>query len=469
VGNYDRLDQVSPSFCLAKWYQVTIHLQNGHTHSCHHPQTHLVPLAELVDNPSALHNTVFKKQQRKKMLKGTRPAECDYCWRVEDAAKDNISDRTLKSKEFWAEPHFDEAKSLPWDANVVPTYLEVSFSNVCNFKCSYCSPRDSSKWADEVKQHGPFPVAGRIDVLKPFKKPEGVAIPEREENPYVDAFWKWWPEIYPKLKVFRVTGGEPLLSKHTMRVLEWILEHPQPDLHLAINSNLVVPKEIYDRFLGLVSKIVARGCVKNFELYTSVDAHGKRAEYIRDGLDYGTWLANVRKFFETIPEKRLVIMCAFNALSVTSFSRMYADVIELRKAYPTTGPGASADGRIYIDLPYLRHPEHQCAMVLPPEYGERVDAILAEMQRIPEAASAELLKLTRIRSLMRHTWPEKKLRAARANFFRFFSEHDRRRGTNFLETFPEMAEFWQVCRDAAESSFFQTPVGTRVLKAFATS
>ena len=28
----DELNAVSPSFCLAKWYQSTIHLQYGHTH-----------------------------------------------------------------------------------------------------------------------------------------------------------------------------------------------------------------------------------------------------------------------------------------------------------------------------------------------------------------------------------------------------------------------------------------------------
>jgi len=33
----------------------------------------------------------------------------------------------------------------------------------------------------------------------------------------------------------------------------------------------------------------------------------------------------------------------------------------------------------------------------------------------------------------------------RGDFYRFFNEHDRRRGTNFLETFPEMSSFWQQC------------------------
>ena len=65
---HELLNSVSPTLCLAKWQQVTIHLQNGHTHSCHHPQTHKIPLEEIKENPSALHNTKYKKEQRKLML-----------------------------------------------------------------------------------------------------------------------------------------------------------------------------------------------------------------------------------------------------------------------------------------------------------------------------------------------------------------------------------------------------------------
>ena len=66
----DLLDKVSPSFCLAKWNQVSIHLGAGMTHSCHHPAAHKIPIEELTISPSALHNTDFKKHQRKMMLEG---------------------------------------------------------------------------------------------------------------------------------------------------------------------------------------------------------------------------------------------------------------------------------------------------------------------------------------------------------------------------------------------------------------
>ena len=51
----DALNNISGSFCIAKWKQTTLHLQNGHTHSCHHPATHKVPWQELTTRPSALH------------------------------------------------------------------------------------------------------------------------------------------------------------------------------------------------------------------------------------------------------------------------------------------------------------------------------------------------------------------------------------------------------------------------------
>jgi hypothetical protein len=34
---------------------------------------------------------------------------------------------------------------------------------------------------------------------------------------------------------------------------------------------------------------------------------------------------------------------------------------------------------------------------------------------------------------------------AQADFYRFFSEHDHRRGTDFLKTFPEMQSWWEQC------------------------
>jgi hypothetical protein len=186
------INEVSPSFCIAKWKQVTMHLQNGHTHSCHHPGTHLVPLDEISTNPTALHNTNYKKEQRKLMLEGKRPEECDYCWRVEDNAPENLSDRILKSADTnWALPYLEQIKNSNWDHNIDPSYVEVSFSSVCNFKCSYCSPQFSSMWMEEIEKHGPYPTSNSFNNLSYLNQQKLIPIPNKEENPYVDAFWEW--------------------------------------------------------------------------------------------------------------------------------------------------------------------------------------------------------------------------------------------------------------------------------------
>ena len=47
VVTRDKLNALSPSMCMAKWLQVSLHLPQGRTHSCYHPPTHPIPLDEL--------------------------------------------------------------------------------------------------------------------------------------------------------------------------------------------------------------------------------------------------------------------------------------------------------------------------------------------------------------------------------------------------------------------------------------
>ena len=61
----DQLNNHSPTLCMAKWLQVSINLTNGSTQSCYHPPPHPVPLEELAIDISALHNTNYKKNERK--------------------------------------------------------------------------------------------------------------------------------------------------------------------------------------------------------------------------------------------------------------------------------------------------------------------------------------------------------------------------------------------------------------------
>ena len=62
----------------------------------------------------------------------------------------------------------------------------------------------------------------------------------------MNAFWKWWPDLYPRLKVFRLTGGEPLIDPNTFKILDYIERRPNRDMELAFTTNLCPPLKMRD-------------------------------------------------------------------------------------------------------------------------------------------------------------------------------------------------------------------------------
>jgi organic radical activating enzyme len=441
------LDRTGPGMCLAKWLQVTLHLQNGHTHSCHHPNTHKIPVEEIAEDPSALHNTSFKKEQRKLMITGSRPEECHFCWNVEDNAptdSDVFSDRIYKSTDTWAgEKKYFDVMYAGWEHNIKPTYLEVSFSHACNFKCAYCSPHISSKWMEEIEKFGGYPTTLQYNNLEHTKHQDKLPIPIKEHNPYVEAFWKWWPDIYSTLHTFRITGGEPLMSKDTFKVLDYIIENPNPNLELAINSNCVLPDKLFDKFLEKIKIIQDNKCVKKFTLYTSAEAYGAKAEYIRNGMDYEVWLESCHKFLEQVPTANFAIMSTYNALSITSYTEFLKDILIMKLKHH------NEERSISLDIPYLDNPKWMSVRILPTDY---IPMLLKQVEYMKANHCSgkgfqewEIAKLERIQYLIKEDPEQVWLK----DFGLFFDEHDNRRGTNFLETFPELTKLYNYCKSIA--------------------
>jgi len=438
-----KVNAVSPCFCMAKWMHVTIHLMTGHTHSCYLPATHKIPLDEIKDNPSALHNTKYKKEQRKKMLKGERPAECGICWSIEDLPGNQVSDRHMRSVDSWTMPFFDKISKSTGDEDVNPSYVEVSFSSACNFKCSYCAPHVSTSWMEEIRKQGPYPLSDNMShQWLPWFEENGLLPIDEDVNPYVDAFWKWWPDLVKDLMFFRITGGEPLLSRQTFKVMEWINEHSLPKLELSINSNLGIPEKQFNKFLELLKPMLEQKKVKDFILHTSIDTYGAHAEYIRHGLNFKAFEANLCRYLDENPTAPVAFMCTFNNLSVAGFHDFIDWVISLRKRYN------NEQRSILLDIPHLQGPLWLSARILPGEYHAIMQDHIDYMKsRLDDGIlPAEVFKMERILEWMKSPAEEAWLRTERKNFYLFFSEHDRRRGTDFLKTFPTMSQFWYDCK-----------------------
>jgi len=113
--------------------------------------------------------------------------------------------------------------------------MELRASNLCNFSCVMCFPRDSSEIAKEVRNI-------------------------TEEN------WSQVVDITKNLKTLILTGGEPMLIKKYYDLLD----------HLDQNIQLMR--------------------IKNFQLQLSIDGVGETAELQRKGTDWETVEKNIRLY-----------------------------------------------------------------------------------------------------------------------------------------------------------------------------
>lgn len=435
----EKINNVSCSFCTAKWLQTTLMLQNGYNHSCHHPAPHKIPLEEIEADPAALHNSQFKKAQRAKMLNGERPAECGYCWKIEDLDKGYFSDRHYKTSDTWAWDRFEDiAKSNPQD-NVYPSYLEVSFSNACNFACAYCSPEISSKWMEDIKQNGSYPTKHGAHDLDYLEQSGKMPYRNRDYNPYVEAFWKWFPDALPHLKVLRITGGEPTMSKDTWKLLDYLIENPRNGLDISINTNGCVEDKLIDKLILKVNALAAVGV--KVDIYTSLESIGKQAEYARDGLNYNIWLNNIERFLKET-NSTIAIMTTVNVLSLTTFVEFIRAVMNLRKVYNTSFEW----NRIPLSINIMHWPPHlQCTLLdkeIRTDIANSIELTCKNWLKYysPEKYARIYLEeydqIKRLCEYLRNTDPALE---HRQDFVRYIQAYDKRRNKDFSQTFPEFA------------------------------
>jgi len=431
------LDTKSASFCGAKWYNATIWLGSGMTTSCHHPLPHKVSAEEVEINPMALHNTGQKKLERQMMQQGKRPKGCEYCWKIEDSSDEAISDRPYKSM-IYGEDELAFAYALPSQTDVNLRTLEIAFDRTCNFACSYCNPAFSTTWVKDIKQHGPYTDL-TSDGRNHFTHEHGSSQLYRvgETNPYVEAFFKWWEsDLKDTLQELRITGGEPTMSADLWRLLDWF-KNNQSNVRLAINSNLGAKDDLIDRL------IEASHTINNLEIYTSCEATGSIAEYIRDGMEYNQWVNNIDRIINEGNLKALHVMATINSLCLHDICDFLDSMIIMKEKYGKNYPT--------FTLNILRFPSFQSPTLLPNEIKVQVAKELkswfnknCENSLLHDMERQHILRLiTYLESVdSPHTGASDMGELAR-DFKNFYHQYDKRRNKNFIETFPKFTNWYK--------------------------
>ena len=435
------INSISPSFCGAKWYNATIWLGNGTTASCHHPPAHKIPLEEVAMSYKAIHNTQYKKLVRKQMLEGQRPKECEYCWKIEDLGNDKISDRVHKSV-IYSEEELSQCKSLyGWEKDVDLRTLEIAFDPNCNFACSYCNASFSTTWQNDIKKNGPYQNLVS-DGGGAFQHDGAHSLPygrKNEGNPYIDAFWKWWEgELQYTLRELRVTGGEPTMSRDFWKLMKWWEQNPDCNVEFAVNSNLGQKDELFEELLR------ASHNIKSFHLYTSCEAIGKQAEYIRDGLNWEKWIRNIDRMMGEGNVQSVNCMMTINSLCLFSITEFMDEMLKLKIKYKSQSPVCSFN--------ILRFPSFQSIVTLPMDIRqERAKAIEDWIEKNWDDEKNGFIQwekdsMTRLVTYIRqvesgHAFTSS-LESRERDFKSFYMQYDIRRNKNFIEAFPMLKSWW---------------------------
>jgi sulfatase maturation enzyme AslB (radical SAM superfamily) len=173
--------------------------------------------------------------------------------------------------------------------NQTYAYFDVRISNLCNLRCVYCNPTESSSIAVE---QGAAPVLFSSIQM---------------DNNYLELIKNNLPNIVEMY----FCGGEPLMIAENYAILDLIIEQGRNrNIALKYNSNCtqlqLKDKNILDYW-------------KQFDTVTlnaSIDSHGDTLSYIRHGSDWQTIYNNLKTIKETCGHVRIKLTSVLTALNV---------------------------------------------------------------------------------------------------------------------------------------------------------
>jgi hypothetical protein len=225
------------------------------------------------------------------------------------------------------------------------------------------------------------------------------------------------------------------MSGETWKLLDWFKSNKgKSQTRLAINSNLGVDVDV-DRLLDSIDGL-------EVDIYTSQESVYAQAEYIRDGLDYTAWVANVQKLLDSDRIRAVHCMATINALCLDSLPSLLYQLLEFKQIYGRE--------RVSFTLNILRFPSFQSALVLPDDlrtyYKEKLQDFLDRNQSNPYMHEHEINHTQRlidyldvVKTPHSEAFEMPKLHN---DFKQFYTQYDQRRGKDFVNTFPIIKDWY---------------------------
>jgi hypothetical protein len=226
------------------------------------------------------------------------------------------------------------------------------------------------------------------------------------------------------------------MSGYTWQLLDWFkVNKGRSQTRFAINSNLGMSTED-------VVKLLDRADGVELDLYTSNESLTDHAEYIRDGLEWTQWIANMHMLAGSRRLRGLHVMCTVNALCLESLPEFLDLMLEFKQQYGRDFPT--------FTLNILRFPSFQSPLILPDNIRQAQGNKLQAWYDINKHSDLlHQMELNQVQRLIDYLDVVKtphseafELPKLLNDFKQFHIQYDERRNKNFTKTFPLLADWY---------------------------
>ncbi len=271
-------------FCPLPWNHLMFR-SNGNVQAC--CEGYKDPFKMSGTIAETANNSIMKKLRLELLDPDTVPSLCWKCENREKFQDRSVRKYSLESYWWWDEQTARQATNEDGSMDDFHLeYLDIRWSNLCNYRCRFCGLSSSNLWLKEESQR-----PGKI-VGPEYNPKTGVA--------EFDMDWEDFKTHLPYVKKIKMAGGEPTIMPGTYQMLEELVNIGNTELSLSLITNGAVVKYGKYDLLELLSHFNKNTKAKGV-IQISAEGMGQRHAWARSAKD--DWHivdANIKKYKEFV-------------------------------------------------------------------------------------------------------------------------------------------------------------------------
>lgn len=353
MENNQRIDQ--NVFCLAPWVSIYVSPVGGIQACCESTEVLGFTSGSLIKD----WNTDKMKILRKEFLNNEKPAGCRACYDNE-----KLGHRSLRKKMLH---HFSNENDFVLTTqkdgsvqNLNIKYVDIRWSNLCNFRCRFCGVGLSSSWfSDKLKRYGDVSLSYNGGLLEKDITESGAV-----SRPNIN-YQEFLSDVLPSVEAIQFLGGEPFLMDEFYETLAHLRTLKKWDVHISIVTNLSKMHKNNRHFFDMIEGF------KNVSCSISLDGVYEQAEYLRKG----TYWADIERNLNLVVESQSRGSIKYSILHTVYILNAFHSPVALRwfrEKFPS----------LEVKLNMLHSPEFFSLKVLPTEIKKELSRIYMESDNL---------------------------------------------------------------------------------------